>query len=188
MDREQRERLVEGVLARALGPKSVEPRDGFEGRLLATLAAQPERRSWWRWWWVPALAAAAVLAIVIGIRTTRRPAPVIETHRTTAPPEQPVVVAKVPVAPSTVVRHRVVRRVHPHVQLAHATTNLPKQDVFPTPVPATEQEALLLALVQRRPRQVQLIALEQEAQRVRTQKFFDSGDGPEEPATAQQMR
>jgi hypothetical protein len=193
MNREERERLVDGALARALSPEAAEPRTGFEQRLLANLAAQPERGPSSRWLWVAALAAAAVLAIaiVVIVQAMRRPVSVIETHRNTVPSEQPLATAKAPNRLPQVPRPRVNRPVRPPVQLAGATpasTDLPRQEVFPTPVPATEQEYMLLALVHRRPRQVREIAAEQAAERVRTQKFFDSGDGPDEPATAQQMR
>lgn len=188
MNREERERRVDGALERALWPQSIEPRLGFEERLLANLATQPERRPWWRWMWVPAIAAAAVIAIIFGMQAMHRPAPVIDAHRTTAPPEQPIVIAKAPVQTPSVVRRKVPRRAQAHVQLARATPALPKQDVFPASVPMTDQEYLLLALVHRRPQQVQKFAAEQEAQRVQTQKFFESGDGPDEPVSAQQMR
>ena len=190
MKREERERLVDGALARALAPKQIEPRQGFEKRLLAGIAAQPERRAWWRWVWVPTLAAAAVLAIVTGMRLTRRPVPVIDTHRTTAPAEQPVVTARVPVEPAhaPVVRKKHVRRVQPHVEQARATPPLPKQDVFPTPVPVTDQERLLRALVRRRPQQAREIADQQETDRQQIQKYLESGVPSGEPVPAQQMR
>ncbi|MGH9523712.1 MAG: hypothetical protein ACRD3E_14380 [Terriglobales bacterium] len=191
MNREERERMVDGALARALAPRQVEPRDRFEERLLANLAAQPERRPWWRWVWVPALAAVVVIAIALGIHALRRPANVIETRGNTPPPEQPVETAKAPAQRPQVVRHKAVRRVQPHVQLAHANPApiiLPKQDVFPTPVPMTGQERLLLALVHRRPQQAKEIAEEQETYRQRVQTYFESGVPSGEPDTAQRMR
>lgn len=190
MNREERERRVDATLERALGPQSIEPRLGFEERLLANLAAQPERRPWWRWMWVPALAAAAVIAILIGVQMTRRTAPVIVSNRTNAPPEQPAVIAKAPAPPSKIVRHKVAQHVQPRVEVARAANaqqDLPKQDVFPAPVPMTEQEHLLLALIRRRPQQVQKIAAEQEADRQQIQKYLESGFPSGEPGKAQQL-
>ena len=189
MNREERERVVDGALARALRPENAEPRDGFEDRLLANLAAQPQRRPWWRWLWVPALAAAAVLAVMLAMRTTRRPEPAVDAHRTTPSPEQPVIVAKTPVQSPQVVRRKAIHRTQAHVQLAHATApTLPKQEVFPTPVPMTDQERLLLALVRRHPLRAQEIAAGQEADRQQIQKYLESIDASEQPATAQPMR
>jgi len=189
MNREERERRVDSALNRALAQENVEPRDGFEERLLANLVAQPERRPWWRWIWVPALAAAvALVAIVVGLQALRRPVPVIETHSVKAPPEQPVVTAKSQAKPLPAVRRKVVRRVRPPVQFARVSAPLPKQDVFPTPVPPTQQERMLLGLIHRRPRQAQEIAAEQEAYRQTIQKYLESISAPAEPGTAQQMR
>lgn len=190
MDREQRERLVEGALARALAPKDVEPRAGFEDRVLANLATQPQKRAWWRWLWVPAVAAVAVIAIAIGMRTVNRPAPQVidaqQNPRIKTLPAVPQVAAQ-----ST--RHAVVvkKRTIAHtrgVQLARATpaTTLPKQDVFPTPVPMTEQEHLLLALVRHRPEQAKLIAAEQRAERQRVERYLETGEASAEPKTAEQ--
>src|SRR5579884_472422 len=91
MDRQRKERIVDDVLNRALGPQLVEPRQGLEGRILANLATMPPRRPWWRWMWVPALAAAALLAIAIGIRMMQHEAPKpIEAQKTVEAPKQEV--------------------------------------------------------------------------------------------------
>ena len=195
MDGEQRERLVDQALARALAPKSIEPRDGLEDRLLANLAAQPQRRPWWRRMWVPALVAAAIIALLIGARLLRMPAPHgIESKNAPQLQQQAPAVTNVPAEQSQKTSlakketPRRTRRLAPHVQLASTSVSLPKQSVFPTPVPPTAEERLLLALVHRRPQQAQRIAAEQEADRQQIQKYLDSGSASGEPGTGQQMR
>jgi len=198
MNREQRERLVDGALARALGQEKIDPRDGFEQRLLANLAAQPEPRPWWRWRWIPTLAAATVLAIAIVVLVTRTPAPqVIETKEGTAaailsnsaagaPHIAPV---KPPVPPPALRRDVWVRRHHAPAVVAAKGAPLPKQDVFPAPLPLTEQERLLLALVRHQPAQARMMAEDQQAERDRVQKYFETGEAPAaQPTPAQDMR
>ncbi len=46
-----------------------EPRDGFAGRVLARLDAQPERAvrtNWWSWLFAPAMAVALLFVLVAG--------------------------------------------------------------------------------------------------------------------------
>jgi hypothetical protein len=193
MNREERERLVDNVLDRALGPQMVEPRDQLEERILANLPAEPHERPWWQWMWIPALAAATVLAIVIGARVMHRETPPPQranktlaspTHQAAVKPESPVVrqVRQQPVISK--------RASHPKTEVAVAKVpNLPRQDVFPAPVPLTEQERLLLALVRGQRPQAELLAAEQQVQRERVQKYFETGEVPAtQPTPAQPMR
>jgi hypothetical protein len=187
MNPKERERLVDSVLDRALRPQLVEPRPGLEERILANLPTQPQRRPWWQWMWIPALAAAALLAVVIGMRVMHRelPAPV-QAIKTVEAPKQEATVE--PEAPA--IKQLQPQRAHPpaRVQVARVTPALPKQGVFPSPVPMTDQERLLLALVRRNPEQAKAIAVEQQAERERIQKYLERGDSSDSPSTAQQMR
>ena len=194
MNRAERERLVDSALDRALGPEAIEPREGIEQRILANLATVPQPRPWWRWMWVPAMAAAAVLAVVIGVRVMHREpaAPQVVHKNVETPKEKKVEVAPrvAPAAPSLSPRRNVLAHKNParNVEIAKAGP-LPKQDVFPSPVPLTEQEGLLLALMRRKPEEAKLIAIEQQAERERIQKYFETGDPPAAPPSpAQTMR
>jgi hypothetical protein len=196
MNPNERERLVDAVLDRALGPQRVEPRAGLEQRILANLPKEVERRRWWRWMWVPAVAAAAVLAVVIGMSIYKPAEPVVSNpgtggtiaavpttpHETTRRVQPPRVVAKhvVPVG-------RVAGR---NAELTRATPAqaLPRQAVFPAPVPLTDQERLLLALVNRHRPEAELVAKEQQVQAEKVQKYFETGEAPVGQPTPAQMR
>jgi hypothetical protein len=199
MNREERERLVDGVLDRALGPQAVEPRTGLEERILAKLPAAPARR-WWQWMWIPALAAAAVLAVVIGMRLMHQEAPqpvqakkAVETPKqeVAARPDAPMVKKATP--PRVIAKQAPWRRMvaGPKVEIARAipSQELPRQAVFPAPLPLTEQERLLLAFVRHQRPQAELVASEQQAERERVQKYFETGEAPvAQPTPAQTMR
>lgn len=201
MNREERERLVDGALGRALGPQAVEPRPGLEDRILANLPAQAAaRRPWWEWIWIPALAAAAVLAIVIGMRVMEKqsPAPQQVKKSVEVPkqdvakrPEGPVIKKATP--PRVIAKQAPGRRMvaGPKVEIARATPSheYPRQAVFPAPLPLTDQERLLLAFVNRQRPQAELMAAEQQADREKVRKYFETGEAPvAQPTPAQTMR
>lgn len=199
MDPKERERLVDSVLDRALRPQLVEPRPGLEERILANLPTQPQRGPWWQWMWIPALAAAALLAVVIGMRVLHREAPApIESKKTVQQPKQEIAVRPEPPARDSVAPRKEVathsgstsaRKPRAEVVAAALRQDLPRQAVFPAPVPLTDQERLLLALVNRQRPEAELLAAEQQAQRERVQKYFETGEVPEtQPITAQPMR
>jgi hypothetical protein len=199
MNPEERERLVDSILDRALGPQIVEPREGLEERILAKLPAEPQRRRWWQWMWLPALAAAAILAVVIGMRVLHRDAPApIESKKTVEQPKQEMAVRpELPTREAIAPRRAVATQTRPKlaakpkfaVAAAQPQQALPRQAVFPAPVPLTDQERLLLALVNRQRPEAELLAAEQQAQREKVQKYFETGEVPEtQPITAQPMR
>ena len=196
MNGAERERLVDSVLDRALGPQRVEPRAGFEERILANLPKEGERRPWWRWMWVPALAATALLAVVIGIRLMNpEPQAPVQVKKTNAVPNPEVATKpQVGIQPPVERRRQIATRGDrsasaPPVTIAKSEPPLPRQTVFPSPVPLTEQEQLLLAFVNRQRPQAELVAAEQQADRERIQKYFETGEVPEaKPIAAQPMR
>ena len=188
MNREERERIVDSVLDRALGPQLVEPRAGFEDRILANLSARPEQRPWWRWMWIPALAAAAVLAIVIGMRMTHQESPKpVEAKHTVETPKPEVATQPrshdVHQAPEQrVVAHRTAPRPSNPREIVIAKTeqqpSLPRMDVFPSRGTLTPEEKLLVAFVRQQPTHARAIALEQEARAEEVQKYMDKGEVP----------
>ena len=198
MERTQRERLVDSALDRALGPQSVEPRTGFEERILAHLAAAPQPRPWWRWLWIPALAAAAVLSVVIGLRWMQRETPPPVQAQKTVEAPIPEAAGKTPrneglLSPPAIAKHTSPRRRNAAASVEAASTrsaqDLPRQAAFPVPVPLTEQERLLLSLVNRQRPQAVLLAAEQQAEREKVQKYFETGEvSAAQPIPAQPMR
>jgi hypothetical protein len=174
-DQEKRaEHLAEAALKRYA---DCEMRPGFETRLLATIAAERERRRsrklMWIWLPVGALAVIAIAITLLTTRSTRQPnAPLIANHHRSANP--PVTTQPPPdraTAPQAIVtsranRPRATRNSTEQVIVAHAIqrdTAAPKRPQFPTPAPLSEQERLLLAYVRRTPQQeVQTVIAQRE--------------------------
>ena len=191
------EKQIDELLERGLREYSqVEPRGGLEERVMANLRTQPAPRPWWRMW-VPALAAAAVLAMVAAVAL--RPAKQ-ETQVGRAPETGPRLtasrtgprantgkqaqIAAPPKRPLAANRHK--EELAPAGQQqgegsrAQVAVQQPRQAVFPSPVPLTEQERLVLALLQQAPHEVEKVAKEQEGQRVRAAYYLETGTFPED--------
>ena len=117
--------------------RSEEPRAGLETRILAGARAAEraaQRRGTWVWVLGAAAAGLAVVAVVLSLPRSRpalvpSPAPLAAT-KPASPPLGPQAVSTVP------------KTVRPHVTLA---ARRPEQ--FPTPMPLSEQERLLLLYV-----------------------------------------
>jgi len=179
MNREEHERMVDRVLNEALAPQEIEPRAGLEQRILANLRAQPEPRPWWRWPWVPAV-VAVVIALAVGLRMTDL----------TPPVKPPVVVERQPsiapapkIAPAPAVRAHVRPRLGSPATLVIAASvtppEPPRQDVFPSPEPLSEQERLFYQFVRQSPREAVQVAQMQAVERIRSQQFMETGGAPE---------
>ena len=158
------DKLLDAGLARY---SSAEPRPGLENRILAGLRAQPQPSRWLDWRWAGALATAAVAVLVLAVFFLRQPlpeppppavarAPVPQPTPTAAPtpePVQPPVITEVQPVP------------HPNAQASshfHRSPEGrlgagPRLDTFPAPAPLSEQQRLLLLLVQHTPKE-QLLA------------------------------
>ena len=182
MNREERDRMVDRVLNEALAPQEIEPRAGLERRILASLRAQPEPRPWRRWMrtWVPVAVAAVVIALAVGLRMTDltpavKPPMVVERQPSMAPAPK--------IIPAPAVRAHVRPRLGSPATLVIAASvtppEPPRQDVFPSPEPLSEQERLFYQFVRQSPREAVQVAQMQAVERIRSQQFMETGSAPE---------
>ena len=147
MHDKETDRFVDDLLDASLRQyRSQEPRAGLEGRILAKVRAREHaagRRGWV--WALGAAAVAAVAVVAVALYVPyRRPAPVAPAPRAMAgKPEPPLAAAVVPSAPSAA--RAAVR------QARRLTAERRRPEQFPTPIPPTEQEKLLLLYVKSTP-------------------------------------
>jgi hypothetical protein len=205
MNREEREHMVDRLLNEALAPQAIEPRAGLEQRIVANLRAQPEPRPWRRWLMVPAI-AGAVIAVVAGVALMKKPqpAPVSTEYRV------PSTERKSPETATTVTPHEALgsetratrARVGSKTNATSAGTltvrnrpsqrpvvaakvdSMPRQEVFPSPVPMTDEEKMLLTLLRRNPSQAVLVAREQAMEWERILNNFQNGEAAAPPSSA----
>jgi hypothetical protein len=156
-ERENLDRALDSVLAKY---GAVEPREGLEERILANLRApdtQSALRTWWNWGVAAALAAVLIIAAAVVWRWNQRihepvaihppalkQAPVPDfasRHASGAPPRKSI--------PHRTPRHR------PKGDVVAAG---PKLDVFPSPLPLSEQEKILASYVAQDPQRAALVA------------------------------
>jgi hypothetical protein len=131
-----------------------DPRVGLEARVLATLASDRREREQnrYRWPWRLALAAAlaAVVIVVIARAPWRSGQPPVVTERPTTPgapagtESPPPVVTGVTSNPALGTNGR---RNNPHLRAVVGGAPAPRLAQFPAPRPLSEQERLLVALV-----------------------------------------
>jgi hypothetical protein len=135
---------------------AVQPREGFEGRILAELRSQSaEPVGYAPWRWLAAAAAVAALAVIISmaLRPHARLQRAFEQHPSVTLPARTVAAtaqAKPPIK-------RPKRRLHEAADTQVATAQ-PKLDQFPSPQPLSEQERLLASYVAVYPKQAALLA------------------------------
>ena len=161
----QIDKMLDSLLA---GYSSAEPRPGLETRILANLRDAEGReasRGWWgfKWLWAAAALSAVIVAGVL-IGGKRHVAPPSHTVAQTAQPvvqqpvfqqpsvQQPAVQSSVP---AVVGQERVIRRQKTLAPLPQnamlALSHRPA--IFPTPMPLSEQERLLLSYYSHTPRE-----------------------------------
>jgi hypothetical protein len=138
---------------------SAEPRAGLEERILANLRAADaaaKHRSWWTWGFA-ALAAVILVAGMIAWRSARPVHPPIATHPSTTQqaPARPEWANRERTAPQKKLAARRVTRHHPRQETVAAN---PKLEVFPSPLPLSEQERLLEIYVSNNPEHAALLA------------------------------
>jgi hypothetical protein len=190
MNREERERMVNRVLNEALAPQEIEPRAGLEQRILANLRARPEPRPWWRWMrtWVPVAVAAVLIALAVGLRIGSKPQPAKPAFAIEHQPTPPTPMKQpVPPAPAVAAERKPARDVARQQKVVAAAVirpALPRQGVFPSPVPLTPEETMLLALLRRNPSQAVMVAREQAMEWERILNKFQNGEAEEPPSSA----
>jgi hypothetical protein len=153
-DKKTPEQFDDAWLTRALEARaSAEPRPGLEERILARLASGEEQRqtSTWKWWVAPA-AALATLLIVLAGHEFFRPRPITEPTNSaaTSASDNPTNVG--PNSRDREARSPRLVRGRPRRSIGKAQTatkTLPKLDHFPAETPVTDQERLLVQLVQK---------------------------------------
>jgi hypothetical protein len=156
-EHDQLDRTLDAALAKYA---SAEPREGLEERILANLreaTTRDTRRAWWNWGFA---VVAAVLAIVaVAVWQWNQPAqPPIAAH--------PSRLKQVPVAPDLANRdgdsapptRAAPRRTVRHQPEREVVTANPKLEVFPSPLPLSEQEKILAAYVSQYPNHAALVA------------------------------
>ena len=155
MGPENRERSLEEQLDAALKAYGVaEPREGLEGRILATLKSERDRTAGRNWHWWPVLVAVASMLLIgaaVLLRTARSTGPLASGNQ-----------AKVPglkQAPSVSGNMaRALPTLRPRHRQNHAVPPSARRERFPSPQPLSEQELLLARYVEQFPRDAALMA------------------------------
>lgn len=182
MNRQDRDQFAERWLDETLARYSeAEPRDGFEGRVLASLAAHKTKRVFWRRLvWVP-VASAAAIALVAGISVLRhvsRPltTPQVVAHTPSVPVQTQlsVLATEVPTRPTRSAPNRALK-------VAVTRAPQPRKPQFPAPTPPTEQEDLLAAYLSATPtHELLAVAADQKQWRERVQKNAEAASRQEQ--------
>jgi hypothetical protein len=158
MNDKNRDRYVEELIDASLARYSrVEPREGLEERLIAQLRGRQQvipQKSMWRWYLAPAaVAATALLVITIyWYRMEPRQAEFTVATIDVLPPV-PSSVKNLPTLPEAttgapVRRSEKVTAVKPRAKAIQAASlDRPRQYIFPTPEPPSEQDQVLLRLM-----------------------------------------
>jgi hypothetical protein len=155
-ERDDLDRTLDAALAKYA---SVEPREGLEERILANMRAASTRdaqRAWWNWGFA-VLAAFLLLAAALVWQWNKPTQAPIANH--------PSTLKQAPVAPdlahrdgNNVPQRSLPRRTARHQPEREVVAANPKLDVFPTPLPLSEQEKILAAYVSQYPKHAALVA------------------------------
>jgi|ERR1700722_3642328 len=193
------DRILDAALAKYA---TAEPREGLEGRVLATWRAEraglPNRTSW-RWSVMTALAAVVIVTLALVLRSDKSFHPAVATHASSArpaPKEVPQIVSSgrlKEVRPQErAARHGTsVRRSQPEIVIAAnpgpPKLSSPRLDQFPSPHPLSEQEKILVDYVTQYPEHAALLAqLRMEAlRRNREEEIRDAAAGNEQNSQQQ---
>ncbi|HYX54302.1 MAG TPA: hypothetical protein VE783_12675 [Candidatus Limnocylindrales bacterium] len=160
---DEKKNQLDSILDEMLANYSaVEPRPGFEQRLVTVLSESESRPRWFETLglrWAIASAAAVILVVALYLfwpATSRTPQQTRKTVQPSAPGiEQPPTrsSSEAATADHSVPKHPVVH----HSRPVMANASVPKLETFPAHAPLTDEERLLLSYMARTPRQ-ELIA------------------------------
>ena len=155
-DRDPFDRMIDGALAKYA---SAEPHPGLEERVLANLDAElrTASRAWWIWGFAAAMAAIILVAGTFAMRWSQPAHPSVTNHPTIEPrPVVPHLATREasPASAKKAASHRVAAHPADH-ELAAVN---PKLDVFPSPLPLSEQEKILALYVGHYPEHAALVA------------------------------
>ena len=156
-DGDKLDRMIDRALAKYA---SAEPRPGLEERVLANLHAaelRTESRAWWLWGFAGGMAAVILVAGTLAWRWGKPAHPSVTTYPT---------IEQRPVVPQLATREASPaprKRVASHRAAAHSRDHEfagvnPKLDVFPSPLPLSEQEKILALYVGHYPEHAALVA------------------------------
>jgi hypothetical protein len=151
------DRALDGVLAKYA---SVEPRAGLEERILANLRSAPttpNANPWWNGRMAAVLAVVLMIAaLLVWWRNQSSPPPIV-VHRPPLreAPIDPYVANRETTQAAKTKPHR--RTTGPRPQRETVASG-PKLDVFPSPLPLSEQEKLLAIYVGQSPEHAALVA------------------------------
>lgn len=156
--REGLDRALDAALAKYA---SAEPRVGLEDRVLANLRTVDARvadRMWWNWRIATVLAAVLIVAAALAWRWSRPAHPTMAEHPS-EPNTKPITTEAANHPGNSETRQKAVRRSAQHLVKLEIEPANPKLDVFPSPLPLSEQERILASYVAEYPEQAALVAV-----------------------------
>jgi hypothetical protein len=156
-ERDELDRTLDAALAKYA---SAEPREGLEERVLANLRAANTRSAqsaWWNWRFAVIAAVLAIAAVAVWQWNKPMQTP-IANH--------PSTIRQAPVGPDLAHQDgnsaqpiKSARWLRPRHRPQHETVAAnPKLDVFPSPLPLSEQEKILASYVSQYPKHAALVA------------------------------
>jgi hypothetical protein len=154
-ERDDLDRTLDAALSKYT---SIEPREGLEERILANLheaSTRDVQRAWWNWGFA-ALAAFLLIAAALVWRWNQPKRTPAAVH--------PSTLKQGPVAPDLAHRdgntptRSLPRRTARHQPEREIVAANPKLDVFPSPLPLSEQEKILASYVSQYPKHAALVA------------------------------
>lgn len=166
----------------------VEPRAGFETRILAHIQAQ-RASGWGRLW--PQVAVAVALVVVAalvyphrrGVEVTVSERPGANSNPATPEPSPSAPIAKV----NSAVHMRTAGRTTPKAlpPVSNHPDATPRLETFPSPAPLTQQEMMLAAYVREKPQEAQMVARVRADLLKRDLMEFEQTPGTPDEATRQ---
>lgn len=166
-EHEDLDRALDAALAKY---SAVEPRTGFEQRILAKLRLEQNTiptRSWWRWGAVGAAAALIVIITTLGWKSSRPAKTVVQQLSTPIETVQPSAnrsLASTAIAPMhPLSARRTSKRIPRPLRKALIVADEPRLDQFPSPEPLTEEELALVRYVREFRQDAVMVASAQEA-------------------------